>query len=317
MPISGSRERAYSSSMSDLSVAERRIIRTHCDWFALDSTEQSIQARRDNLIRLARDLDPELLAATADDLADWQSSLRTRVSERTGRALSVNTLATYSAHCKAFYRWAADTDRIEVDPSTRLRRIHRPRGEAHPIPERDLLHILDIAPEPMRTWLLLAAFMGLRAMEIAHLRRENVQEVEGRLVISAIGKYRKPFRLTVPLHVEPSIRLHLARAGRLWTAPRGGPLTPANLSLLVARLFHRNDMPYTLHWLRHSFGTETYRRTRDLLLTQDVMRHSSADMTRIYVQTTAQAGVKAMDQVAARALRPRRRSTRRAGDQAA
>ena len=52
---------------------------------------------------------------------------------------------------------------------------------------------------------------------------------------------------------------------------------------LTARL-HRGSMrlglPYTMHTLRHRFGTSVYVLTKDMVLTQDIMRHGSPETTR-------------------------------------
>ena len=66
------------------------------------------------------------------------------------------------------------------------------------------------------------------------------------------------------------------------------------------RFFRRIGMPYTLHQLRHSFGTSLYRETKDLALTQDLMRHGHPTTTRLYVQTSSPAATAAMDRLSAR-----------------
>lgn len=291
-------------TFSPLGEADLRLIRQHCDWFDRDgATEASVESRRDNIRRLAEWLPCPLLEATPTLLDEWQSDLRKRRNRRNGGPLADNTIATYSAHVRSFYRWAHENDRVETNPAARLPRIRRPRGQAHPIPEQHLITALSLAAEPMRTWLLLAAFMGLRCFEIAGLRRDNVHEIEGRLVIAGVGKGRKPFRLTVPLYVEPALRSHLVGHGPLFRTPRGLPLTGHAVSRLTTRFFDRIGMStYTMHWARHSFGSATYQATKDLLLTQDLMRHASSDMTRIYVLTTRPEGVRAMDKVARQAL---------------
>ncbi|WP_339125447.1 tyrosine-type recombinase/integrase [Pseudonocardia sp. D17] len=223
----------------------------------------------------------------------------------------MSTIATYTSNARAFYAWALETGLIAVDPTARLPRIKVPPAVAHPVPDRDLRLAIELAEEPLRTWLVLAAFMGLRAMEIAQLTRDSIDEVEGRLVLSGIGKGRKPFRITVPLHVEPSIRQYMHMRGPLWRTASGGAMKPSTVSRLVTKFFARHGMPYSLHWLRHSFGTAFYAATRDVLLTQDVMRHASPNTTRIYVRTTGAAATKAMDRLS-KSLRPRtgRRTSR-------
>jgi len=42
----------------------------------------------------------------------------------------------------------------------------------------------------------------------------------------------------------------------------------------------RLGLPYTMHTLRHRFGTSVYVLTKDMVLTQDIMRHGSPETTR-------------------------------------
>jgi len=67
----------------------------------------------------------------------------------------------------------------------------------------------------------------------------------------------------------------------------------------AAAFFRKIGMSYTIHQLRHTFGTTIYQQTRDLLLTQDVMRHNSPVTTRLYVQTSSPEATTAMDRLSA------------------
>lgn len=269
------------------------LIRLHVDWLRRTGASAITQKyRREVLGRLCKALPGPLLGATFDDLDRWQAEL----------TVGVSTIAGYSSHVRCFYRWAVDNGRLDVDPSLRLPSPKVPKRFPRPIPEADLQIALACAPEPLRTWLVLAAFMGLRAMEVAGMTAESVVELDRRLYLEGIGKGDKPYRLPVPEHVVPILRQHLAgRTGRLWrTAPGRRPSRPIDVSAQVATFFRRIGMNYTLHMLRHSFGTTMYRQTRDLLLVQDCMRHESPVMTRLYVQTSSPEATAAMDRLSAR-----------------
>lgn len=302
--------------MLNISSQTARLIELHCDYFSrTGATAKSVQCRRENLSRMARELRCPLIEATFADLDTWQSTLTRRQKHHGRGGLSANTVACYTSHAIAFYRWAVDAGHLEYSPAERLPRPKRPIGAAHPVPESDLRLLLAVAPEPIRTWLLLAGLMGLRSMEIAQLRRDSVTEVEGRLVLSGIGKGEKPFQMVVPRHdVEPALRRYLATTGPLWTRPSGGPMTAHALTRTVSAWMKSQGMPYTLHWLRHSFGSELYAQTQDVLVTQRSLRHSSPNTTQIYVKLKAEAETAAMDRLAKRVLKPRRRKPGPADD---
>lgn len=281
----------------NLSQEDQRIIRIHCNWIRLrGDTERTVYHRQENLRRLTDALPGNLLDATADDLARWQSGL----------TVCTSSVATYTNHVVAFYRWAVEHEHITVLPTSRLARPKPPQRAPRPIPIADLDIALDAAPEPIRTWLLLAAGMGLRAMEIAAIRREDVAVADGRTWISGVGKGGRPFRMAVPSDIEPALREYLSgRTGPLWRQPDGRSYLPRDVTRQTATFFRRLGMPYTLHWLRHYFGTEAHRRQRDALLTMTLMRHRSLNTTQLYVQQVPEEAIAVMDQLATR-LRPKR-----------
>lgn len=281
---------------------DRRMIRLHCDWVRRSGFTERTTLDRDRVLRRVAVVLPNgLTLATERDLDTWQAGLR----------VSLSSIATYTSHLRSFYRWLLDAGHVDVDASARLPRPRVPERQARPIPEADLELALGCAPEPLRTWLLLAGYMGLRSHEIAQIRREDVTELAGRLVLSGIGKGRKPYRMVVPVEVLPFLRPWLrARTGPLWLLEskraciRPRPLRPADVTNQTTALMRSLGLPYTLHQLRHRFGTCFYGSTKDLLLTQDVMRHANPSSTRLYVETTRAEATAAMDRLSA-SLRPR------------
>lgn len=285
-----------------ISENDLRIIRLHCDWARrTGATADTLKHRRDNLRRLAERLPCELLDATADDLDRWQSHL----------TCALSSVQTYTAHVRTLYRWAVQSGHLDGDPSGRLPRPKIPQRLARPIPEADLRVLLGAAQEPLRTWLVLAGFMGLRAHEIAQIRREDITDREGRMYLTGVGKGRKPFTLAVPAQVVPDLAAHFsARRGPLWRTVAGGRLSAQTVTNSATALMRALGMPYTLHCLRHRFGTRLYGQTKDILLTQEAMRHASPNTTRLYVATVNGQTVAAMDRLA-RSLRPKQTTRRR------
>lgn len=278
------------------------VVRAHLDWFRRTGATATSQRYRAGVLRRLAAALPEgttLLTATRDDLELWQSRLD----------VSISTIAGYTSHIRRFYAWCVEHGYLDVDPSLHLPMPQVPRRQPRPVPDEDLAIALQCAqrePGPMRAWLVLAAYMGLRAMEIAGMRREDITSVGGRLYLDGIGKGGKPFRLAIPVDVEPELRPYLiGTTGPMWrTGPGGRPSRPYDVSMQTRDFFRRIGMPYSIHRLRHSFGTRLYAQTRDVLIVQDLMRHESANTTRLYVQTTRAEAVAALDRLS-RALRPR------------
>ncbi|QJY46627.1 tyrosine-type recombinase/integrase [Pseudonocardia broussonetiae] len=275
------------------------MIRLHVDWLRrTGATDRTVYHRRENLRRYAERIDVELLDATHDDIDRWQAGLR----------VSLSSVRTYTNHIASFYRWAVDAGHLDTDPAVRIPRPKIPARAARPVPEKDYALLLDAAPEPVRTWLLLAGFMGLRAHEIAQMRREDITERGGRMYLSGVGKGQKSFLLAVPREVEPFLAAHLrTRPGPVWATIRGGRVSAKYVTNTVTALMRAVELPYTLHCLRHRFGTALWGQTRDLLVVQQAMRHANPNTTRLYVATADGEATAAMDRLSS-TLRPKRGS---------
>jgi integrase len=59
-------------------------------------------------------------------------------------------------------------------------------------------------------------------------------------------------------------------------------LAPGRVSSMINEYLHSMGIPDTAHSLRHRFGTDVYRASQDIRLTQDLLGHSSPITTAIY-----------------------------------
>jgi integrase/recombinase XerC len=243
----------------------------------------TIYQRRRVLSRLAAWLDPaSLLAATADQLEAWCF-----------RPLSAESQATEVSHVRQFYLWATRQGHLEENPAAELRRPHLLRRLPRPIPEEELWRALDRAPADgrVRPALLLAAWGGLRASEIAQLRAEDLWwRSEPPIIIVNDGKGGHPG--TVPLGgflVDELRRSGLPRQGWLFPRRDGQPghISGAQVSHLSNRFLHSIGIADTLHALRHRFGTQLLRASGgNTRVAQEGLRHASLQSTQIYTLIT-------------------------------
>ncbi|MQA15296.1 MAG: tyrosine-type recombinase/integrase [Pseudonocardiaceae bacterium] len=228
--------------------------------------------RSELLGRYARWLSPTpVLDATVWQVEAWAQSL-------TGLAPRSQNL--YLRHLEAYYRWCARRGWIATDPTVDLIKPRIRPGLPHPINHADLTMALAAAGQPLRAWLVLAAFCGLRAGEIAHLRREHVLDDRSLLhVVNGKGGRDRLVPLSTAVFTELGCHL-TGRRGRLWLANYSN--APNRLSRDVGEHLRSLGIAHTCHSLRHYFGTEVYRRSRDLRLTQDMLGHASPAMSAIY-----------------------------------
>jgi integrase/recombinase XerC len=218
------------------------------------------------LRRVERTLGP-LETIKADALTAWWNDL----------GVAPSTRIVYLSHLSSFYRWCAREDIRADDPTMRLVRPRVHRRYPRPIRDDQLEQALYHAPEPIHTWLLMAAFMGLRAGEIAGLSREDFQG--GRLVVTGKGSKQR----ILPVHplIEKQL-VRLPQRGYLFPSRRNGHIKSNSLSQRCGRYLRSVGVDASLHQLRHYFGTSVYRRSHDLRLTQELMGHSDPKTTAGY-----------------------------------
>jgi integrase len=253
-------------------------VRGHLDHCRLRNLRPgTIYQRGRALVRLRRALDgPELLDVDHEVMAGWYSALD----------LTPEARATELSHVRTFYRWALLEGLIESDPTLRLVRPRIPRRIPRPIGDDDLARALEGAPERVRPWLFLAAYSGLRACEIAGLRRRDVlDDADPPVIVVTDGKGGKQRVVPLAARVLAELRVSgLPPSGWLFSRADGkpGPLKPWSISGHANRSLRELGIPATLHQLRHHFGTSLYRSTHDLRLTQEVMGHASPVTTAGY-----------------------------------
>ena len=151
--------------------------------------------------------------------------------------------------------------------------------------------------------MMAAAWCGLRAKEIALLRRECVLDT-GRppvLLVAADATKGRTERV-VPLSGFVLSELALAGLpGSGWAFRRRdgqhGPNTPGLVSKIANEYLRSCGVNATLHQLRHRFGTQAYAGTRDLLVVQGLMGHANPSTTAgyaAYADADAAAAVEAI-----------------------
>lgn len=257
-------------------------------------TEGTIYARRRALHRMRLALPVPLLEATADQLMAWRANL----------TVGPDATVAYVSHARSFYGWAVSAGLLEHNPALALPVPKVGRRLPRPIPEANLMRAIAGAPDRIRPWLVLAAWCGLRAKEIAYLRRENVMETaDPPLLLVAADATKGRRERTVPLCAFALAELERhGLPGRGWIFRRGddlpGPNKPWIISNLANGYLHESGIPESIHQLRHRFGTETYRATRDLRAVQELLGHASPNATAGYAAYSRETAIAAVHALA-------------------
>lgn len=259
---------------------------------------ETVRRRCDDVRSLARFAAPRsVLDATRDDVEAWLTR---------NPPLSAKTRYGYLSTVHVFFQWAIVEELAERDPTARIRRPKLRKYLPRPIPPADLEVALRAADARMRSFLVLGALEGLRCKEIAGLDREDVQEYnEPPVLFVRAGKGDK--ERVVPLHPMVAMSLEVAglpRSGALFTSRTGRRLQPADVSAQINRFLHGLGIAATAHQLRHRFGSDAYRVSRDLRLVQELLGHASPTTTAVYAAWSPHEAVQVVNQLTLPGLVP-------------
>lgn len=235
---------------------------------ARPSTTRSL--RTYHLRRLAHahpHLDP--WEVTHDDLVAWLAS----------HEWGAQTRRSVRASLRGFYGWAHRTGLTGTDPTTALPTVRAPRRTPRPTPDEVLVDALERAPVRERLMLVIAQRTGLRAGEVARVRREDVIPGLPGASLHVLGKGARE-RL-VPLEDELTRILRLLPPGWAFSSSTrpGEHLTAHTVSRLMSAALGPG---WTAHTLRHRYASLAYSVERDLRAVQELLGHAQVTTTQVY-----------------------------------
>lgn len=119
---------------------------------------------------------------TLGDLMNALRPVETALVRLRDRGRTSKTLHNYQESLQSFCRWCVDRGYLPSDPLARLRKFDMtPRITRRPLAPQEIARVLALAP-PERVLLYeVALFSGLRAGELAHLRRWHLDLDRGDL----------------------------------------------------------------------------------------------------------------------------------------
>jgi site-specific recombinase XerD len=266
--------------------ADRELLEKHVNWMVRRGYANSTIMQRTSTVGrlLALGQLRDITHLQIDEMLHEQ-----RTSD--GRPVGPSTRNLSMAHLRSFYRWAVREEYLTVNVADRLENVKAPESLPKAISEDDLARALHAAQGlVMHTWLVLGAYAGLRATEIAKLTGERV-DIPGRVILIEMSKGGRS--RVVPMHQRIADELAGAPAsGRLWR------ISPNVVSQRVSRHFQALGMPWTAHCLRHRFATRIYEATGDIYAVSNLLGHKSVVTTQIYTKASVSRRRSAVDGLA-------------------
>ncbi len=252
----------------------------------------SIRERRYGVLRAAKALGHPVATVTAEELAVWQ---RTSLAHLTPAGMHGETV-----HVRQYLRWLAANGHRAEDPSAVLIRPKIRERLPKPLGDAQISRALAAADQPVRAWIALGAFCGLRCMEIASLAREDVIDGVDVPFLRINGKGGKDRIVPLPASVLTELRsAGMPTRGPLFARMDGNPGAPSSMRVSERINDHLREqgISLTAHSLRHRFGSKLYEATRDLLLVATAMGHTSTETTMGYVKISPHAAASSIEAI--------------------
>lgn len=246
----------------------------HCRWMMrAGRAPRTIKVRRMEMQYLADYLGRDPVDVTDVELEGWQDSLPS------------NRLRLKTAMIRPYYVYLHKRGIRPDNPAGLLVTPKAKRGIPRPIAFDELKHAVINAPSPrLQAWLILAAYAGLRACEVAALESSNITPAPGGGVFIRLTETKGGYpRMTaLPAWAWELIKPALATEGRCFRRVRGtGPVTGQQVSQLANEWLHKSGTASTFHSLRHAAGSWGIQ-AEDIRVVQELLGHHSPDVTAVY-----------------------------------
>lgn len=272
--------------------------------------EQFIQECRDGtlmrrsektIVNYQNSLDLLLQLMSLTDLGDLNEAVLRQFIQNgeSVRHWSPNTSLTYRKNLQPFTKWCITKGYLPSDPFTN---IPRPKLKKR-LPEyysdeqvEKMLYITDMEAKNIflrkRNLSMLAILMmtGMRKGELLGLRLRDVDFEHNHIRVRAENAKDAADRV-VPMHrglvvcLKEYVDLRNAQYPdfmALWLSDHGKAFSEHGWNHFVDHLSERVKFPVKTHKFRHTFATNYYRTTRDIIGLQQLLGHSDVTTTMIY-----------------------------------
>ncbi len=247
-----------------------------CAWLKISGmAPRSIRLRRDHVRMVGRRLGvPSPAIVTLRALVRLCSHANWSLEHRKGVRSSL----------VGFFGWCVDNGVAAENPASQLPRVQLDRARPRPAPDEVWQHIVEKAAPRELLMIRLAGEAGLRRGEVARCHRDDLIGATGQYSLRVIGKGNKLRIVPIADGLAEAIQQHCL-AGYLFPGGIDGHISENWAGQVISKL-----MPdgYTMHTLRHRFGTRAYRGSRNLRAVQELLGHASIATTERYTAVDAE-----------------------------
>ncbi|WP_034352880.1 tyrosine-type recombinase/integrase [Deinococcus phoenicis] len=198
---------------------------------------------------------------------------------------------------KAFFGWAHREELLPRNPAQRLERPTLPNHRLPTVATEQVGQLLKAAratDQPLRDVALILTLFdtGVRLAEVIGLRVADLQPERG--VFRVIGKGNRERSVPVGVRAMTAVSTYMRRERKprhagvqhLFLNRSGQAMTRSCVSIRLCRLAEASGLPRAQvapHAFRRGFAVEFLRNGGDVFTLQQILGHSSLEMTRRYV----------------------------------
>lgn len=219
------------------------------------------------------------------------------------RNWSAGTIRNRIVSMRVFLDWCQQQNLIDGNPARKLDLPKLPKRLPRHLPKDDAMKLLEWArhyrypcqTERSRAVAIIALFMftGLRLSELIHLRRDDINIDERRVLVRS-GKGNKDRLIPMNHDLAIILQTYLDERDRLnrhcprffVSSKKDEPMGPKAVPRLIKKLRDASRIYFCAHMLRHTFATLMLEGGADIFAISKMMGHSDIKTTTIYLSTT-------------------------------
>ena len=239
--------------------------------YAQSLSARTVDERTATVLRMAEWCSVQPDSATPDDIAGWLAE---------GGEWCANTRWTYHTQLSAWFLWLQKQGHRIDNPMINIAKSKRPKTEPRPCSNQELQRLISIRMHRRtKAMVLLEAFQGFRAHEVAKVRAEDLDLVERTITVNGKGGVVA----TLPLHHRVvEIAYQMPRRGFWFPGVDRGHQRRESICSTVKEAMIRADVRGSGHCLRHWFATALLEAGVDVRTVQVLLRHQNLSSTEIY-----------------------------------
>jgi len=230
---------------------------------------------------------------THETIASFLSSsqARTRPDGRVKKATSVNALRS---SLKGFFGYLHQAGFIRYDPTRLTRRAICGRSKPRALSESEKERLLGAlgqgeGPEAERDHVLFCLMLstGIRLGSALGLDVKDVDLERGEMRLNTT-KGNRPEKVYLSKGIRDHLEQYISEQPTvaLFTGRNGNRISKRHVQRRFSQWLEKAEIIRTasVHCLRHTFASHLYRRTGDIFLVKEALRHRSIASTLVYAQ---------------------------------